>query len=118
MIEPIDGLPDGVTGVIASGVFTVDDFQAVVVPAVNRLAAGNDDVRLVLQLGPDFTGFGEGAWGELTDGILRMRFHRAAVVTDDQTVATALNLMKWMLRGDVRTFRNDEYAAAVRWVSR
>ena len=117
MIELIHDLPPGVSGVCASGVFTVAEFQDVVVPEVERLRAGNVPVRLMLQLGPQFTGFGEGAWGELTDEILRMPFQRAAVATDDHTISTALNLMKWMLRGDVRTFRNHEYAAAVDWVS-
>lgn len=117
MIETIDDLPAGVSGVCASGEFTVEEFQTVVVPEVDRLVADGADPRLVLQLSPEFTGFGEGAWGELTDNILRMPFRRAAVVTDDGTVSTALNLMKWLLRGDVRTFRNDEYDAAVAWVA-
>jgi hypothetical protein len=32
-------------------------------------------------------------------------------------VRNGLRVLKWMLRGDVRTFRNDEYQKALSWVA-
>lgn len=117
MVEEIDDLPSGVVGLRATGDFLVEDFDTVVTPRVDQLVASDDPVRLLLHLSEEFTGFGEGAWGDLTDGILRLPFHRAAIVTDEDKIAMAINLMKWMLRGDVRTFRNHEYHNAATWVA-
>lgn len=117
MLKRIDGLVDGVIGIRALGQFTVDDYNAVIEPALDSLAALNGELRLLLHLGPEFTGFGEGAWGDLTDEIRHKRFHRGAVVTDVGHIRTELNVLKWILHGDVRTFKNDEYEQAVRWVA-
>ena len=83
----------------------------------NPLVALRLRLRLLLHLGQDFAGFGEGAWGELTSGIRATPFHRGAVVTDDDFIRRGLRVIKWTLRGDVRTFRNRDYERAVIWVS-
>ncbi len=118
MIEPIEGLPDGVIGVRGVGEFTVEDFTGSVEPQVEELLAAGTEIRLLVHLGERFDGFGEGAWGDLTSELVRIRFRRGAMVTDDGGLATALNLLKWTLGGDVRTFRNDEFDKAVAWVAR
>ena len=117
MIESIDQLPEGVVGMRAVGTFTVDDFTTVIEPALDKFSGGHELLRLLLFLGPDFTGFGDGAWSELTSEIRHTHFHKGAVVTDDGHVRTALKMLKWVLHGDVRTFRNDEYDKAARWIT-
>ena len=117
MLEPILQLPDGCIGLRAIGDFTIDDFVLHVQPRVDEVVEQNEKLRLVLHLGAEFRGFGEGAWGELTDGLRHIRFHRGAVVTDDGRLSNAINILKWTLRGEVRTFQNREFDVAVRWVS-
>ncbi len=117
MIERIDDLPDGVIGIRAIGEFTIDDYTAVIEPELERLDISHGQLRLLLHLGERFTGFGEGAWGDLTDEIRHTHFHRGAVVTDDGHIRTGLNVMKWVLHGHVRTFQNFEYVKAVDWVA-
>lgn len=117
MVEPIQQLPDGCIGLRAVGLFTVDDFVAHVEPRVDEITAAHERLRLLLHLGDEFTGFGDGAWGELTDGIRHIHFHRGAVVTDDGALAGAINVLKWTLHGHVRTFRNDEFVHAVGWIA-
>jgi hypothetical protein len=117
VIKPIDDLVDGVIGMRAVGKFTVDDYTTVIEPALDRLATAHEKLRLLLYLGPEFTGFGEGAWSDLTDEIMHTHFHKGAVVTDDSHIRTGLNVLKWVLHGDVRTFHNDEYDKAVHWVA-
>jgi len=116
VIEPIDDL-EGVVGMRAVGQFTIEDYCAVVEPQLDRVAETNGHLRLLLYLGPDFTGFGDGAWGELTDEIRHTHFHKGAVVTDDGHIRTGLNVLKWALHGQVRTFQNHEYDKAVDWVA-
>jgi hypothetical protein len=117
VVEPIPDLPDGVIGLRAVGSFSVDDYTQVIEPELQRLEAAAGELRLLLHLGPDFTGFGEGAWSELTGEIRHTPFRRGAVVTDDDLVRNGLRVLRWVLRGDVRTFRDREYDEAVTWVA-
>ena len=71
VIVPIEDVPPGVVGMRAVGAFSVDDYNKVIEPELDRVGAGDHQLRLLLHLGPDFTGFGEGAWGELTSARLR-----------------------------------------------
>ncbi len=116
VIEQIEGLDDGVIGMRVTGTFSVVDYMATVEPEVDRVEQ-RGELRLLLHLGPEFEGFGDGAWGELTDELRHTRFHRGAVVTDDAGIRTGLALLRWTLHGDVRSFGNDDYAKAVTWVS-
>ncbi len=117
VIEHISDLPDGCIGMRAVGEFTVDDFVTTIEPDVEHVVERHGKLRLVLDLGDRFSGFGDGAWADLTDELRHIHFHRGAVVTDDGHLATAINLLKWSLRGHVRTFRNHEFDHAVRWVT-
>jgi hypothetical protein len=116
VLESIGGLENDVIGIRAIGLFTIADYSAIIEPELERLAAVREQLRLLLYLGADFTGFGEGAWGNLADEIRHTNFHRGAVVTDDGYIRTSINVLKWTLRGDVRTFQNFEYENAVLWV--
>ncbi|MEM8619809.1 MAG: STAS/SEC14 domain-containing protein [Actinomycetota bacterium] len=117
MLESIADAPDGVIAMRAVGEFTIDDYLDVVEPQVHELDGGHADLRLVLELGSEFTGFGDGAWGDLTDEIRHTHFHRGAVVTDDRFIRTGIDVLKWTLHGHVRTFGTDELEHALRWVA-
>ena len=117
MIEPIPGLPDGVVGMRAVGRFTVDDYVAIIEPALEDLEEAHRQLRLLLHLGPDFTGFGDGAWGDLTRELRATPFHRGAVVSDDGAIRTGLSLLRFTLHGHVRSFGNGDYDRAARWVA-
>ncbi|MET0579798.1 MAG: STAS/SEC14 domain-containing protein, partial [Ilumatobacteraceae bacterium] len=99
------------------GTFSVDDYVATIEPEVERLEDQHAQLRLLLYLGPDFDGFGDGAWGELTKELRHTKFHRGAVVTDDSHIRTGLSLLRWALHGDVRSFSNDDYDKAAAWVA-
>ena len=117
MIERIDDLPDGVIGMRAIGRFSVDDYVETVEPEVERIEAAHQRLRLLLHLGPEFTGFGEGAWGDLTKELRATPFHRGAVVTDDSAIRTGISLLRFTLHGHVRSFANDDYERAADWVA-
>ena len=117
MVELIVDLPGGVFGLRAVGSFSVADFTTVIEPELDRLEAADEELRLLLHLGSEFTGFGEGAWADLTSGIRDTPFRRGAVVTDDDMVRHGLRFVRWVLRGDVRSFRDHEYERAIVWVA-
>jgi hypothetical protein len=117
VIERIPGLADGVIGMRAVGTFSVADYTDTIEPELERLEPEHHKLRLLLQLGPEFDGFGEGSWGELTNELRSTPFHRGAVVTDDATIRTGLALLRFTLHGHVRSFSNHEYDRAVEWVA-
>ncbi len=117
MIADIADLPAGVIGVEVLGRFDVADFTDSVAPLVAQVEAAGSEIRLVVHLGPRFRGFGEGPWGALTNELVKIPFHRGALVTDDVGLSTGFNLLKWTLAGQARTFRNDEFDSAVDWAA-
>ena len=117
VIEFIDDLPNGCIGARAIGNLTLDDYSTSIEPLVDSIIEQHAQLRLILHLGDAFDGFGEGAWGHLTDEIRHVRFHRGAVVTNDGHISGAVNVLKWTLHGHVRTFHNDEYQNAVHWIA-
>lgn len=117
MIERIADLPESVIGMRAVGTFSVDDYTEHVEPELTRVGASGEPLRLLLHLGPRFEGFGEGAWNDLTRELRATRFHRGAVVTDDAKVRVGIAVLRFRLRGQVRTFGNAGYDRAVAWVA-
>jgi hypothetical protein len=117
VIEPILGLPEGVVGVRVTGTFAAADFARVVQPEIVRIVEHYDEPRVVLHVPPEFDGFGDGAWDEVTDEARHLTFHKGVVVTDNGTIRTTVNVLKWAMHGHVRTFRNDEFDDAVAWVT-
>ena len=117
MIKRIHGLPEGVLGMHAVGTLSVADYVDAIEPELDRLEAAHRELRLLLQLGPEFEGFGDGAWGDLTGELRQTPFHRGAVVTDDGTIRTGLALLRFTLHGHVRSFGNGDYDKAAAWVA-
>ncbi len=117
MLERIEDLDPSVIGYRAVGDFTTDDFRAAIEPELATVRERTGTLRLLLHLGEKFTGFGEGSWSDLTDGIRHIHFHKGAVVTDDGGIATGINIVKWTLHGHIRTFHNDEFDKAAHWVT-
>jgi hypothetical protein len=57
MLELLDDLPDNAIGVRAIGDVEGDDYEDVLVPAIEDRLSRHDKVRLLYLLGPEFTGY-------------------------------------------------------------
>jgi SpoIIAA-like len=116
----IPDLPAGVVGVEARGKVTTEDYEQVLVPAVDSaLAAAGGKVRILYVLGSDFPDFSAGAvWQDTKLGLGRIRsWERVAVVTDAEWLRHAVHGLGWMMPGDVRVFASDELGDARAWVT-
>lgn len=69
MIELLPGLPDPIVGLLASGQMTAQDYESVVIPAIESKLQAHGAVRVLYQLGPAFTGFTAGAMWDDASGI-------------------------------------------------
>ena len=54
MVERIPGLPDTVLGFTAKGTVTANDYESVIIPAVEAVFSRQSKVRFLYHLGEDF----------------------------------------------------------------
>ena len=57
MLKIMNDLPDNVLGVSAEGKITGTDYETVLIPAIEKKLKANKKIRMVYQLGNEFTGF-------------------------------------------------------------
>ncbi len=120
MIEVLQDMPEGVSGIRVSGRVTADDFR-LVKPAMDQIL-DSDEIRFVEVVGPDYEGFGPGGLlADIRQGFSTMRhlraFTRTAVVTDIEWIGHALHAFSWMIPGEVALFGLDELDAAKEWAA-
>ena len=69
MIELVKGLPENVVGLRAVGEVEDDDYEDVVIPAVERALGGRKKIRLLYVLGPEFEEYESDAmWEDASSG--------------------------------------------------
>ncbi len=119
MIERIEGLPDDVLALQARGEVTAEDYQSVLVPALEDLLRHHRRVRLLYVLGDGFDGYtGGAAWEDAKVGMRHLTaFERVAVVTDEGWVTTMVKAFGFAMPGEVRVFGTGELDEARTWIS-
>jgi SpoIIAA-like len=117
MIKELNDMPAGVIGFEASGTLRAEDYRDVVLPALERAAAGGE-VRFVVVI-PEFHGMSGGAlWQDLKVGIEHLRaWKRIALVTDIQWMEHMTTMFGWMTPGQVRHFPLPQRADAIAWAA-
>jgi hypothetical protein len=117
MITVIEGMPAGTLGFRASGKVTDEDYESVLVPAVEAaLDAGR--VRLLYVLA-DETSYSPGAmWSDTRLWARNLRaWERVAVVSDADWLENAVKAFGWMMPGEVRVFDDDDEDEARAWLA-
>lgn len=118
MLELIAGLPDNVIGVRASGEVTAEDYQAVLVPAVEDVLSRHKRLRLLYLLGREMAGFSSAAaWEDTKTGMRHFTaFERIAVVSDTPWIRHMVQAMGFVIPGEVRIFAEHDLDDAQSWV--
>ncbi|MCW2512733.1 MAG: hypothetical protein JWR11_1775 [Mycobacterium sp.] len=121
MIEVLQDMPPGVTGIRVSGRLTGEELRAFK-PVLDGLV-GADEIRIVEVISSDYEGFGPGGLVEdlkLGFGALfghHSKFKRIAVVSDKEWVAHTLHALAWMVPGELAMFGLDELDRAKEWAA-
>jgi hypothetical protein len=117
MIHQID-TPDNVAAFRALAEVTKEDFQTVVVPAVEKLVNNINEINFLLVLDTDIGNFTAGAW--LQDAMLGLKhlakWNRAAIVTDSDEVITFTNGFSYVIPGEFKGFKKVQFNKALNWV--
>jgi len=119
MIELIPDLPSGVVGMEAKGNVTGEDYERVVIPAVERAREQHERIRLFYVLGAEFEGFSPAAmWDDTRVGMRHpFSWERVAMVTDRETYRLVSKAWGFLIPGYVRVFDMSELDAAKAWIS-
>ena len=117
MIEKIPGLPANVLGFTAKGVVTAEDYETVIIPAVEEQFSHQKKLRLLYHIGEESAGFEAAAmWDDTKLGMKHITgWERIAIVTDIEWMRIAIKVFGFGIPGDIRVFYNNELASAVRW---
>lgn len=118
MIERLTDLPEGVVGLKAVGDVDAEDYEKVIIPAVEAALEGRDKARLLYVLGPEFDEYENDAF--LEDAKLGMHhffdFERAAIVTDAKWISRSVRWFAFAIPGKVKVFPNAELDDAKAWI--
>lgn len=119
MIELVEGLPEHVVGVRVHGEVTRDDYERVLIPAVEKRILAGRKVPVYYELAPDFAGFSLGSvWDDMVLGIGHLTsWERVAVVTDVDWITNATEALRFMMPCPVRVFPLADADRARHWVA-
>ena len=119
MLELLSDLPDNVIGVRAIGEVDDDDYEDVLVPAIEDRLTRHNKIRLLYVLGTEFTGYDDDAmWEDVKLGVKTFNsYDRMAIVTDDVSVRRTIKAFGWLIPGEVQVFHLDGIVQATVWIT-
>ena len=125
MLEIISGLPDNVLGFTAKGKVTSEDYETILIPAVEKKLKNHEKVSLLYNLGDEFEGFEAGAmWDDAKVGLAHItKWDKIAIVTDVNWIEKAGKIFGFAIEtmsvtGDVKVFHNAELDQAKEWIGK
>jgi hypothetical protein len=122
MIELMDGMPDGTLGFRVSGKVERSDYTDVMVPELTKAVEQGGGLRTLYLLDRleemEPGALWEDAQAGFNLGIRHLSaWQRTAMVTDQEWLVRAVQLMAWMAPGEFKVFPTAELEQAKAWVS-
>ncbi len=118
MIELLKDFPNNVVAVTCEGNVTAEDYNTILIPAIEQALAQNEKVRLYYEIGADFTGVEPGAmWADTKVGMEHfLRWERIAVVTDVEWIRMSVRGFGFLMPAKVEVFSLAEAPKAREWI--
>ena len=111
--------PENVLGFSAEGKITGTDYETVLIPAIEEKLKTNKKIRMLYQLGSNFTGFEMSAM--LDDAKMGMKhlsaWNKFAFVSDHELINTFAKFFGHLLSCELRIFKNAELEKAKKWIN-
>ena len=119
MIELVEGLPANVIAVNCKGHVSKNDYERVLIPAVESALKKHEKVRLYYHIDAEFRGIDPSAVLEdMRVGFSHLsRWERVAVVTDVEWIRLAIRAFAFLIPGPVRFFDLSQEAEARSWIA-
>lgn len=115
MIELVGGLPKNIVGISVKGKLTMQDYRAVLMPAMKRSLKYHDKIRLYYELDSRFPG---AAWDDLDLGLEDFsRCERVAIVTDIGWVRLTVKAVRFLIPSEIRVFASVQAEDGLAWIT-
>ena len=118
MIEVLPDYPDNILAIKAANNVTGEDYQSVIIPAIEAKVDAHGKIRLLYYLGPEFTGFDAAAmWEDTTTGFKHFTdFEKIAFVSDVEWINHMVSAFGFIIPCPVKVFKGGQLAEASDWV--
>jgi hypothetical protein len=118
MIELLKGFPENVIAVACKGMVTKNDYDRVLVPAVEEALNAHEKVRLYYEAGSNFAGIEPAAaWEDFKVGMGHWtRWERVALVTDVDWIRQTMQIFSFVMPGEMRVFPTTATEQARVWI--
>jgi len=118
MIEISSNQQDNVLAFTAHGRVTGDDYESVLIPAIEAKLKEKPKIRLLYNLGSDFSGFeAKALWDDVKVGFQHpTAWEKVAVVSDNKWVVGATKLFRFIIPCPVKVFDNNQLVGATEWI--
>lgn len=119
MLELMKDLPDNAVGFSAVGEVTDDDYEDVLIPAIEAKLEKYDKIRVLYDFGPNFEKFdGDAMWDDTKVGMKHLTdFDKIAVVSDQKWIRRSIKAFGWLMPGEVKLYEGSELDEAKAWIS-
>jgi hypothetical protein len=119
MIEIINDLPENVIGFRAIGKVTKEDYEKILVPAVNAHSKKFDKINFLLVLDTNVSNYTFGAW--VNDALVGLKhlthWHKVAIVSHSDFIKKFTNIFGQLIPGIYKGFLENEIEIAKNWVA-
>ena len=123
MYEILDS-PENVFAIEVVGKLEKDDYEKVLVPAVQKMIDGPGEIRAVFVFGDRYEGLTAGAtWADLKLYVGELlhrelsKWKRCAIVTDLDWLRHSIAMFHWMMPGEVEVFAPSKVQEAIAWTA-
>lgn len=118
MVTVMTDVPQDVAAFKLTGKITVSDYQDIIMPKVDEVAK-TGKVRFLILLETSIGNFNLGAvWDDIKMGIQHLsKWHRSAIVSDQESVKVLTNTAGQLIPGEVQMFSTSELLKAKEWVA-
>ena len=119
MIEIINELPENVVGFRATGKVTKDDYEKILMPAVDAQAKKFNKINFLLWVDTDVSNYTFGAW--VDDALVGLQhlthWHKVAIVSHSDAIKKITNFFGHLVPGKYKGFQDSEIETAKTWVA-
>ena len=123
MYEILDS-PENVFAIEVVGKLEKDDYEKVLVPAVQKMIDGPGEIRAVFVFGDRYEGLTAGAtWADLKLYVGELlhrelsKWKRCAIVTELDWLRHSVAMFHWMMPGEVEVFEPSKVQEAIAWAA-
>jgi len=114
----MNDVPSNVVAFKATGEVTKEDYDTIVIPAIDALVKKQDKINFLLSVETKMKNFTLGALlKDLGVGLKHFtRWHKMAIVCDEHAVVKFTDFFSYVAPGEAKGFTHSELEAAKQWV--